>query len=134
MWTGSGWGGTEGEVTQSFFIGARLPGLNELIELRARSPHAYRRAKEKWGQVVAMFARRDGMVAMESPVRFRFHFVEPDARRDPDNVCSAAIKVILDALKKLGTIPDDSQAWVKGIVLSWEVGTPIGVKVTMEEA
>lgn len=121
-------------MTQSFFIGARLPGWNEMLELRARSPHAYAKTKKKWGGVVAMFARTSKLKGVKGPVKMHFHFFEPNARRDPDNMLSAA-KMGLDALQEIGVLPGDSQMWIRGLSFSWEVSEgPHGIKVTMEDA
>jgi Holliday junction resolvase RusA-like endonuclease len=45
---------------------------------------------------------------------------EPDRRRDPDNIM-AGQKFILDGLVAAGTIPNDSQKYVRGIVHRFKV-------------
>lgn len=116
---------------QRFVIPARLPGLNELIEQRARSPHLYRKTKERYGGIVALAARGAGLKPFVSPVAFAFHFMERDRRRDPDNIASAAMKICLDALQELGVLPGDGWKWVTGISLTWGVSKTPGVVVTM---
>lgn len=44
-------------------------------------------------------------------VQILCQWVEPDNKRDIDNI-EAAIKFILDGLKKAKVIPDDSRRWV----------------------
>ena len=45
----------------------------------------------------------------------KFHWFEPDRRRDPDNICFAK-KFIMDSLVKQGILQDDSWKYVKGFV------------------
>lgn len=49
------------------------------------------------------------------PVKIKMRFFEPNARRDRDNVSSGGAKIILDAMKHLGVIVDDSRRWVQDI-------------------
>lgn len=46
------------------------------------------------------------------PIIIKFKWIEPNARRDRDNVCGGGAKVILDAMKHMGIIKNDSRRWV----------------------
>lgn len=53
--------------------------------------------------------------AFTVPIAIRMVWIEKNERRDRDNVSSGGSKIILDAMKQLGTIIDDSRRWVKDI-------------------
>lgn len=46
------------------------------------------------------------------PVIIKFKWVEPNGRRDRDNVSGGGAKVILDAMKHMEIIKNDSRKWV----------------------
>ena len=50
---------------------------------------------------------------MKPPVLVGFEWVEPDMRRDKDNISSAK-KYILDALVVSGVIGNDNWRWIAG--------------------
>lgn len=47
-----------------------------------------------------------------NPVIISFCWVEPNGRRDRDNVSGGGAKVILDTMKHLGIIQNDTRRWV----------------------
>lgn len=95
-------------MTSSFKVVGRLPTLNEMIEQRARSPHAYNRIKKAAHQRVALQLPPD-FPAYRS-ARFEYHFYEPSRRFDPSNLMFGAVKCIEDALQKAGVLQNDG--WV----------------------
>ena len=103
-----------------FEIPGRLPGFNEIIEAAKQGTgnyQPYARMKEEYTTMVAWLAKK--LPAYEK-VALIITWYEPDLRRDPDNVM-AGQKFILDGLVAAGTIPNDSQKHIKGIVHRFEV-------------
>lgn len=91
-----------------FTIPGRLPGLNEYI-LAERS-HRIKGAnlKAEYGRLVARCIRTQlGKVRITVPVRMDYLFIEPDRRRDKDNISGYAHKVIQDSLVKCGVLKND---------------------------
>lgn len=100
-----------------FDIEGRLPGLNEIIDAAKRNPHEYARMKETCTVMVAWLAKK---LPRFEKVALVITWYEPDQRRDPDNIM-AGQKFILDGLVAAGTIPNDSQKYVRGIMHRFEV-------------
>ena len=98
-------------------IPGRLPGLNEIIDAAKRNPHEYARMKETCTAMVAWLAKK---LPSYEKVALVITWYEPDHRRDPDNIM-AGQKFILDGLVAAGTIPNDSQKYVRGIVHRFNV-------------
>ena len=98
-------------------IPGRLPGLNEIIDAAKRNPHEYARMKETCTAMVAWLAKK---LPSYEKVALVITWYEPDHRRDPDNIM-AGQKFILDGLVAAGTIPNDSQKYVRGIVHRFKV-------------
>lgn len=91
----------------TFTIPGRLPGLNELIN-KARTDK-YAAAKQKAdvdGLVMLQIKRQMPQFKTDKQVDIVFTWIEPNKRRDKDNICSAK-KFILDSLQKAGTIRGD---------------------------
>ena len=51
-------------------------------------------------------------VKITKPVMMRYHFYEPNRKRDLDNILSVASKFIQDSMVLAGLIPDDSQQYI----------------------
>jgi Holliday junction resolvase RusA-like endonuclease len=113
-----------------FFIPGPLPGLNEIIAAsKKRIPwlskgkkqvYEYSKMKSEWTDRVAthfleQYKRPER--PFQNPVEISFLFIEPNRKRDPDNVF-AGMKFILDSLVKVGVLQDDSQKYVKSISCS----------------
>ena len=98
---------------QTFFIPGPLPGLNELVNAaKGRyGRHEYTRMKNECEEKVILFAHAIHPVAI---VRFQFHWMEKDKRRDLDNISAGGRKIILDALVRGGKIPGDGWKNVRG--------------------
>lgn len=63
-------------------------------------------------RLVAAAIWEKNIPAYKVPVTIHIRFFEQNARRDRDNVSSGGTKVILDTMKHLGVIVDDSRKWV----------------------
>lgn len=106
------------------FLPMRLPNLNQLIERAKTSPHAYGKLKKTSTSQIAVLLRRLEPVP---PAWWCFVIYEPERRRDPDNLLSAATKLVFDALQQAGKIPNDGWEQVKGIQAHFERGN--GVRI-----
>ena len=100
-----------------FSIEGRLPGLNEMIEAAKSHFGAYASMKQTYTDMVAWLAKK---LPTYKRVDLVITWHEPDQRRDPDNIM-AGQKFILDGLVAAGTIPNDSQKYVRGIMHRFEV-------------
>lgn len=101
----------------TFTIPGRLNGTNEIIKAAAwnrfaggamRKKDKMRCAEEIQAQNLILNARHT------NAVRVSFAWIEPNGKRDIDNVTGGQ-KVILDALVMCGVIPNDTREWVKEI-------------------
>ncbi|GAA6488430.1 RusA family crossover junction endodeoxyribonuclease [Gordonibacter urolithinfaciens] len=101
-------------MRQSFEIPGKLSGLNEYT--RACRANRYKGAamKRTNQDIAALSIRAARLKPYDGPVRVSITWVEPNMRRDPDNIRFAA-KFVLDALVGEGVIPNDTQRYVKGI-------------------
>lgn len=112
-----------------FFVPGPLPGNNEIIDACKRKVRrgsglfpAYMVMKQQWMVVVIAAARRAKLNTYgDSKVSFAFHWLEPDRRRDPDNVSSGGRKIVLDGLVKGGYLKNDGWKNVRGWSDSWDV-------------
>lgn len=112
---------SEAQKTESvnrFIISGRLPGLNEYT--RACRSHWSKGSKMKrqveeeigWHILAARSAHELRPVHVPVVVQIEWH--ESDRRRDFDNIVSAK-KFILDAMQKMGIIPNDDRKHVRQV-------------------
>ena len=141
-------------IHNAFWVPGTVPSLNELLDAKSRTQPLLRsiimRQKPKKGQRGARFDvynelkqdwKHRTIAAIGTPfVRcasayFGYLIVESSHRRDPSNICSAAVKFIEDGLVEAGVIPNDGWAQVLGIRVHWvfRIGTPPGVYVVMSD-
>lgn len=95
-----------------FTIQGRLPGLNEIINACRRNRFMGAKQKEKATAHCGLQILALNVPKFTRPVLIRLHFVEPNRRRDQDNIQSGS-KFILDALVRTGRLVNDSQKWVR---------------------
>lgn len=119
---------------QRFTIYGRLHGMNDIIE--ACRKNRYVGAKEKREQqAICLRAIREYWVrpVQSYPVTVTIEWVEPNSRRDPDNI-SAAKKFIFDALQDAGVLRNDSMKEVGEIRENFTVDAASPrVRVTIQE-
>ena len=101
-------------MTQKFTIPARLPGLNEYTTAQRLNRYKGAQMKREQQGIVSLFIRSAHLQPVSSPVRLRYHFYEPNKRRDLDNISGFAHKVIQDALVKCGILTGDGWANITG--------------------
>lgn len=135
----------------TFWFPGKVFSLNELIDFKASvSPmkktwlvhkgkqpgtfrfNQYNKVKQDWKQKVVNVVRETGFVPVES-CHFSYLVVEQTRKRDPDNICSSAIKFISDGLVDAGVIPNDGWKNVMGISNYWRQGKKPGVFLLMTD-
>lgn len=104
-------------MKSSFFIPFVLPGLNEIIAAAKYGKGAgnrYRKLKSDTEMIIFAAVKKSGLSPFTEPVFIHFEWIEPNRRRDPDNV-AAGKKFCLDLLQKTGTISGDGWKHIAGL-------------------
>lgn len=117
------------------WVPSRMPGLNELLSAKSTQRgnwSSYNDVKQRLFGQIQLLVRSKGIRPV-GPGHFSFLFVEPDRRRDPDNVAAGGIKILLDALVGAEVLAGDGWAHVLGFVSYWQVGDKPGCLVTWDE-
>uniref|UniRef100_A0A6M3LSC7 Putative endodeoxyribonuclease n=1 Tax=viral metagenome TaxID=1070528 RepID=A0A6M3LSC7_9ZZZZ len=96
-------------------IRTRFPSLNDQIAAAKTHWSAYADQKRRHTNRVALEARAARWRRVKGPVIVRITWIEPDARRDLDNVAGGGQKACLDGLVQAGVLPNDTRQWVRGI-------------------
>lgn len=115
----------------TFFIPFRFKGLNEIIALCKKSPYSYNKYKKEVENYCGYCIKAKRTFV--KPVKITYNWIEPNKKRDLDNIFSAK-KFINDALVAARVIKDDSQRYLQEIRdnLIIEKGKS-GVEVVVEE-
>jgi len=91
----------------------RRPGLNEIVSADRTARMAGARLKANEMRAVALAARNLKPI----PGGFwLFVWMEPNRRRDPDNIAAGGVKVIFDGLQDAGIIRRDGWEQVRGLL------------------
>lgn len=98
--------------SQTFEIPGKLPGMNEMTKQNRKNPYAGAKLKREAQETVMWAAKAARLRKMSAPVHVHITYIEPNMRRDKDNISSGGRKVILDALVKLGIIGNDNWYWI----------------------
>lgn len=142
-------------IHNAFWIPGKVPSLNDLLEARGAVAPTIRSIimRRKPGKAKSRGHRFDlyndikqdwkmrTIAAIGAPfVRvprayFGYLIVEETTKRDPSNICSAAVKFIEDGLVEAGVIPNDGWEQVLGIRVAWvhRKGREPGVYVVMSD-
>lgn len=103
-------------------IPGKLPGLNDYIAAERTNRHKGAKMKADNGNIVAAAIRQCMRgVRIDKPVQMEYTWVEPNKRRDMDNISSFGRKVIQDALVQCGVLRDDGWKYVAGFSDRFEV-------------
>lgn len=95
-----------------FTIHSRLPSLNDVIsENRANRYKGAKLKKDTEALIIAEIKRQKVQPVTDYPVEVFIRWVEPNRKRDVDNIQSSK-KFILDAMVKAGVLVNDSQKYV----------------------
>ena len=104
-------------------IPGRLCGLNDYISAERTNRHKGAKMKASNGDMVAVAIRKCMRgVRIEKPVFMEYLWIEPNRRRDKDNISSFGRKVIQDALVQCGVLKDDGWKYVVGFSDKFDVG------------
>lgn len=107
-------------MTGCFTIEGRFPSLNEYVEAERRNRFAGAKMKRRETERARLAAASSGMPAFTGCVTVRFLWIEPNRRRDLDNVAFAK-KFVLDGMVAAGVIEGDGQSHVVGLADFFEV-------------
>ncbi len=115
-------------------IKGRLPGLNEYIEAERQHRQKAAKLKRDAEEIVIWSAKASLRGKIPTPTIMHYLWVEPNKKRDKDNISSFGRKVIQDALVKAGYLPGDGWNWIEGFTDSFEVDRMNPrIEVTFEE-
>jgi Holliday junction resolvase RusA-like endonuclease len=93
-------------MIQQFVIGGRLPGLNEYTRANRRNRYEAAKVKKQTQEVIIWEIRKARLKPFAKPIAIRYTWIEPNMRRDKDNI-SFAQKFIQDALVDAGILTND---------------------------
>lgn len=102
-------------MNTTLWIPGVMPGMNEIIAQCEKSPYAYGRLKKKYGHDVALRALSQKF-RIPGPAHFTIECVEPNRKRDKDNVLAGALKITFDALRHAKLLENDGWAHVLSII------------------
>lgn len=102
-------------------VKGRLPGLNELISAERTNRYKAAQLKREAEALVLWSAKASLRGKINTPVVMHYRWVEPNQKRDKDNISSFGRKVIQDALVKGGYLPGDGWKHIFGFTDSFEV-------------
>lgn len=95
-------------------IPGRMPGLNEYVRAERANRYAASKMKREQTERAGIAAVEQRMPHFPGRVEVAFTWVEPNRRRDMDNVAFAK-KFVLDGLVRAGVIRDDTPRYVAGL-------------------
>lgn len=103
-------------------IHGTLPNFNDYISAERTNRHKGAKMKADSGNIVAVAIRQYMMgVKIDKPVFMEYLWVEPNMRRDKDNISSFGRKVIQDALVNAAVLKGDGWKHVVGFSDRFEV-------------
>lgn len=105
-------------MTYQAVIHGRLPGANEYITASRTNKYIGAKMKKEAQELVKWQITR--LPKLRGKVEIAFRWVEPNTRRDLDNVAFGK-KFILDALQELGKLENDDRKHVVGFTDTFAV-------------
>lgn len=98
-----------------------LPSLNEYINAERQNKYKAAAMKRKAEQLITIMARTQLKgVKIEKPVRIEYIWVEPNRKRDKDNIAFAK-KFIQDALVKCNILKNDGWNEIVGFIDRFDI-------------
>lgn len=96
--------------------------MNDLIAAERTNRHMGAKMKADDESIVSVAIRRCmGLTVIQEPVCMEYKWVEPNRKRDLDNISSYGRKIIQDAMVKTGVLKDDGWNEVVGFSDRFEV-------------
>lgn len=108
----------------------KLPSLNEYVNACRSNPYVGAKMKKDSEELIGWFIKK--IAPFRNPVEVSFTWIEPNRRRDVDNVAFGK-KFILDALVKNGVLKDDSQRYVRALSDSFQIGKDYMIILEIKE-
>ena len=108
----------------------KLPSLNEYVNACRSNPYVGAKMKKDSEELIGWFIKK--IAPFRNPVEVSFTWVEPNRRRDVDNIAFGK-KFILDALVKNGVLQDDSQKYVRALSDSFKIGNDYMIILEIKE-
>ena len=96
-------------------IEGRYHGLNEFIDANRRGSGKWNAGNDMKRDDQTLIAMKIPRIKLRCPIRIRYHFFEPNKRRDKDNISGYFHKVFQDALVQRGVIPNDTWANIESM-------------------
>jgi Holliday junction resolvase RusA-like endonuclease len=104
----------------SFYSEEKIPGFNEMVTAakgfgtrkKGKIFNGYTYMKNLWTTKLVETIKKNKISSVDR-VYLHMVWIEPNTKRDPDNI-SSFIKFILDALQKANIIPNDGWANIVG--------------------
>src|ERR1051326_1781107 len=100
-------------MSVTFTISGRLPGMNDFIG--AMNANRWKGAELKRKETRRCAMAVVGLSKIRVAVTLTIDWIEPNRRRDIDNISAGGTKVLLDGLVSAGILPADGRRYVKGI-------------------
>ena len=97
----------------TLIIDGKLSGLNDYIDACRRNRYIGASLKKKEQERCIWHINTQLPKKLKTPLKLSFLWLEPNMKRDLDNICFAK-KFILDALQQSGRIPNDGWKEIKG--------------------
>lgn len=115
-------------------IRGKLPGLNEYIDACRREPRLGNRMKREAEDLVIWSAKASLRGKIQTPCVMHYTWVEPNRKRDLDNISAFGRKVIQDALVRAKYLSGDGWAHISGFTDTFQVDRKNPrIEVTFEE-
>lgn len=102
-------------------VPGRLPGLNEYVAANRQASYIGNRMKQDAQNLIITFIKLQlHGIRITEPVVLHFKWVEPNRKRDLDNIAFAK-KFIQDALVKTGVLHNDGWKQIAGFTDEFDV-------------
>jgi Holliday junction resolvase RusA-like endonuclease len=92
-------------------IPGRLPSCNDYIGACRTNRYAGAKMKKDAQSMIIWYLAK--LPKFEKPIRLHFFWIEPNSKRDYDNIAWGK-KFVLDALQEAGKLPNDNRKFVVG--------------------
>jgi hypothetical protein len=106
-------------MIQTLYIPGRLPGMNDFAGKESRWSYAALKKETEYAILAAIFGGKTRL----KPMPYAYvacDWVEPNMKRDPDNIC-AGLKFVLDTLVYKNILPGDGWSHVLGIAHTFRI-------------
>lgn len=95
-------------------VHGRLPGANDYINAERRNKYAGAKLRKETEKRIELAAKEQlPGVRFERPVIMHYRWVEPNRKRDKDNIAFAK-KFVQDALVNVGVLKNDGWEYIAG--------------------